>query len=47
MLKVIAMNVLRKTAGDLQATEFFIIMMDECADATDQEQVGMIINFTE
>ena len=40
MLKIMAMYVLRKIAGDLQATEFFAIMMDECTDATNQEQVS-------
>ena len=39
VLKIMAMNVLRKIAGDLQATEFFAIMMDECTDAANQEQV--------
>lgn len=28
VLKIMAMNLLRKIAGDLQATEFFAIMMD-------------------
>ena len=34
-----AMHVLRKIASDLQATEFYTIMMDECTDAANLEQV--------
>ena len=39
-----AMNVLRKIAGDPQATEFFAIMINECTDVANQEQVN--INYT-
>lgn len=39
MLKVMATTVLRKIASDLQGTEFFTIMIDECTDAANLEQV--------
>ena len=35
-----AMAVLRKIAGDLQSTEFISIMMDECIDVSNHEQVN-------
>lgn len=40
MLKIMAMGVLRKIAGDIQVTEFFKIVMDECADVANKEQVS-------
>ena len=39
MLKIMAMNVLRKVASDLQAANFYSIMMDECKDISNKEQV--------
>ena len=39
MLKIMAMNVLRKVASDLQAANFYSIMMDECTDISNKEQV--------
>ena len=44
MLKLMALSVLRKIAGDLQGTEFFTIMMDEYTDAANEEQVSNTLN---
>ena len=32
LLKLMSMGILRRIASNLQATEFFTIMMDECTD---------------
>ncbi len=40
ILKVMAHTILRGIANNLQNTEFFTIMMDECADQSNKEQVG-------
>lgn len=40
MLKIMATNVLRKIASDIQGTEFFTIMIDECTDVANLEQVN-------
>ena len=42
LLKLMSVSVLRKIASDLQATEFFSIMMDECTDIANREQVWFI-----
>ena len=42
LLKLMALNIQRKIAGVLQCTEFFTIMVDECTDVSNKEQV---INF--
>ena len=42
MLKIMAMNVLRKIASDLQAADYYTIMMDECTDVSNGEQVIII-----
>ena len=39
ILKLMAHTILRGIATNLQNTEFFTIMMDECADQSSQEQV--------
>ena len=39
LLQLMAHTVLRSIGHDLQATEFVSIMMDECADCTNREQV--------
>ena len=39
MLKIMAMNVLRKIASDLQTADFYSIMMDECTAISNKEQV--------
>ena len=40
VLKAMALTVQRKIAHDLQATEFSTVMMDECTDVANQEQVS-------
>lgn len=40
MLKLMSLNTLRKIVCDLQATEFVTIMLDECADISNKEQVS-------
>ena len=39
LLKLMALNIQRKIAGVLQCTEFFTIMVDECTDVSNKEQV--------
>ena len=39
ILKVMALSVLRKIAANLQNTQFYTIMVDECADVGNHEQV--------
>lgn len=39
LIKLMALSVLRKIAGDLQATEFISVMIDECTDVQNKEQV--------
>ena len=39
-----ANNVLRQVASDLQATEFFTVMIDECTDLANREQVSIQID---
>ncbi len=39
MLKVMGNNILRSVAGNLQSTEFVSVMMDECTDSRNREQV--------
>ena len=38
------MNILRSIAKNLQETEFITVMIDECADITNKEQVKNVIN---
>ena len=42
MLKVMALTVLREIASNIQSTEFYKIMADECTDTSNQEQVSAI-----
>ena len=37
-----AQSVLWKIVGDLQATEFISVMIDECTDIQNKEQVNII-----
>jgi len=39
MLKIMSQHVLRKIASNLQSTEFVTVMMDECTDSMNHEQV--------
>ena len=39
LLKLMAVNVLRQIASNLQATEFITIMVDQCTDIANKEQV--------
>ena len=39
LIKLMALSVLRKIAGDLQATEYISVMIDECTDVQNKEQV--------
>lgn len=36
---IMANSILRKIASDLRSSEFFTIMMDECTDVSNKEQV--------
>ena len=40
MLKIMALSILRKIAVNLRATEFYTIMVDECTDVSNHEQVS-------
>ena len=37
-----SVNILRQIARNLQTTEFLTIMMDECTDISNEEQVSII-----
>ncbi len=37
-------HILRSIAKNLQETEFITVMIDECADITNKEQVKNVIN---
>ena len=39
LLKVMALSVLRSIADTIRHADFFTIMVDECADISNQEQV--------
>ena len=41
LIRLMALSVLRKIAGDLQATEFISVMIDECTDIQNKEQVNI------
>ena len=45
MLKVMATMVLRKILQEIQETEFFSLMIDECADITNKEQVRFFVYY--
>ena len=40
MLKIMALSILRKIAVNLRATEFYTIMVDECTNVSNHEQVS-------
>ena len=40
MLKLMALSILRKIAVNLRTTEFYTIMVDECTDISNHEQVS-------
>jgi len=40
LIKLMAFSVLRKIAGDVQETEFISVMIDECTDIQNKEQVN-------
>ncbi len=42
-----AVNILRSIAKNLQETEFITVMIDECTDITNKEQVKMLLTFSE
>ncbi len=39
-LKLMAVNILRQIASKLQSTDFITIMIDECTDVANKEQVS-------
>jgi len=39
LIKLMALQIQRKIATDLQSTEFISVMIDECTDVQNQEQV--------
>ena len=43
ILKFMALSVLREIAVNLQRTEFYTIMVDECADIGNREQVTFTV----
>ena len=43
ILKLMALSVLREIAVNLQRTEFYTIMVDECADIGNREQVTFTV----
>ncbi len=40
MLKIMAQASLRMIVNNLQSSEFIAVMMDECTDSTNREQVS-------
>ena len=40
MLKIMRQNILRSVASNIQSTEFVSVMMDECTDSRNNEQVN-------
>ena len=44
LLKLMALNIQRKIAGDLQSTEYYKIMVYECTDVSNKEQVHIILH---
>jgi len=42
MLKVMALTVLREIAANIRGTEFYTVMVDECTNTSNQEQVSAI-----
>ena len=40
MLKIMALSILHKIAVNLRTTEFYTIMVDECTDISNHEQVS-------
>jgi len=43
MLTIMGQNILRTVASNLQATQFVSVMMDECTDFRNKEQVIVIM----
>ena len=39
LIKLMALHVQQKIAANLQSTEFISVMIDECIDVNNQEQV--------
>ncbi len=46
MLKIMGNNILRSVASKIQSTEFVSVMMDECTDSRNKEQVQLAIIIT-
>ena len=44
LLELMALNIQRKIAGDLQSTEYYTIMVDECMNVSNKEQVRIILH---
>ena len=42
LLKIMAMNIIRSISRNLHETEFITVMMNECADITNKEQVNNV-----
>jgi len=40
LIKLMALSVLQEIASDLQETEFISVMIDECTDIQNKEQVN-------
>ena len=47
MLEVMALQVLRKLTSSLQESEFFTIMVDECTDSADHEQLAVCFRWAD
>ena len=47
VLKVMAMNTLRKIAAELTKSQFFCIMSDECTDTSNREQLVICIRWAD
>lgn len=47
LIKVMALRVLREIASCLQSTEFYCVMIDECTDVSNQEQVVIVIRWVD
>ena len=47
MLEVMALQVLRKLTSSLQESEFFTIMVDECTDSANHEQLAVCLRLVD
>ena len=47
MLEVMALQVLRKLTSNLKESDFFMIMVDECTDSVNHEQLAICFRWVD